>query len=159
MIENLPKTYDPKDFEERIYKYWNDNGYFKVKVNKNKKPYTIMMPPPNVTGNLHMGHALNSTIQDILIRWKRMKGYETLWLPGTDHASISTEAKVVEKLKKKGKSKEKLGREKFLEEAWAWTKKYGGNINNQLRKLGISCDWSKERFTLDEGLSNAVEEV
>lgn len=159
MIENLPKTYDPKDFEERIYKYWNDNGYFKVKVNKNKKPYTIMMPPPNVTGNLHMGHALNSTIQDILIRWKRMEGYEALWLPGTDHASISTEAKVVEKLKKKGKSKEKLGREKFLEEAWAWTKKYGGNINNQLRKLGISCDWSKERFTLDEGLSNAVEEV
>lgn len=159
MIENLPKTYDPKDFEERIYKYWNDNGYFKAKVNKNKKPYTIMMPPPNVTGNLHMGHALNSTIQDILIRWKRMEGYEALWLPGTDHASISTEAKVVEKLKKEGKSKEKLGREKFLEEAWAWTEKYGGNINNQLRKLGISCDWSKERFTLDEGLSNAVEEV
>ncbi|SHH90578.1 valine--tRNA ligase [Sporanaerobacter acetigenes] len=159
MIENLPKTYDPKDFEDRIYKYWNDSGYFKAKVNKEKKPFTIMMPPPNVTGNLHMGHALNNTIQDILIRWKRMEGYEALWLPGTDHASISTEAKVVEKLKKEGKSKEKLGRDKFLEEAWDWTKKYGGNINNQLRKLGVSCDWSKERFTLDEGLSDAVEEV
>ncbi|WP_416198194.1 MAG: valine--tRNA ligase [Sporanaerobacter sp.] len=159
MIDNLPKTYNPKDFEDRIYKYWNDSGYFKAKVNKEKKPFTIMMPPPNVTGNLHMGHALNNTIQDILIRWKRMEGYEALWLPGTDHASISTEAKVVEKLKKEGKSKEKLGRDKFLEEAWDWTKKYGGNINNQLRKLGVSCDWSKERFTLDEGLSDAVEEV
>ena len=159
MLENLPKTYDPKDFEERIYKFWNDGGYFKANVNKNKKPFTIMMPPPNVTGNLHMGHAVNNTIQDILIRWKRMEGYEALWLPGTDHASISTEAKVVQKLKSEGKSKEKLGREKFLEESWKWTKKYGGNINNQLRKLGVSCDWSKERFTLDEGLSDAVEEV
>lgn len=159
MFENLPKTYDPKDFEERIYKFWNDGGYFKANVNKNKKPFTIMMPPPNVTGNLHMGHAVNNTIQDILIRWKRMEGYEALWLPGTDHASISTEAKVVDKLKSEGKSKEELGREKFLEEAWTWTKKYGGNINNQLRKLGVSCDWSKTRFTLDEGLSDAVEEV
>jgi len=158
-MENLPKTYDPKDFEERIYNYWNENGYFKANVNKDKKPFTIMMPPPNVTGNLHMGHALNGTIQDILIRWKRMDGYEALWLPGTDHASISTEAKVVEKLKSEGKKKEELGREKFLEEAWDWTKKYGGNINNQQRKLGVSCDWTKERFTLDEGLSNAVEEV
>lgn len=158
-MENLPKTYDPKDFEERIYSYWNENGYFKANVNKDKKPFTIMMPPPNVTGNLHMGHALNGTIQDILIRWKRMDGYEALWLPGTDHASISTEAKVVEKLKSEGKKKEELGREKFLEEAWDWTKKYGGNINNQQRKLGVSCDWTKERFTLDEGLSNAVEEV
>ncbi|MBW4829709.1 MAG: valine--tRNA ligase [Clostridiaceae bacterium] len=159
MIENLPKTYNPKDFEERIYKFWNEEKYFEANVNKEKEPFTIMMPPPNVTGNLHMGHALNNTIQDILIRWKRMEGYEALWLPGTDHASISTEAKVVEKLKKEGKSKEKLGREKFLEAAWDWTREYGGNINNQLRKLGISCDWSKERFTLDEGLSNAVEEV
>ncbi|WP_077367140.1 valine--tRNA ligase [Anaerosalibacter sp. Marseille-P3206] len=159
MFENLPKTYDPKDFEDRIYKFWNEGGYFKANVNKNKKPFTIMMPPPNVTGNLHMGHAVNNTIQDILIRWKRMEGYEALWLPGTDHASISTEAKVVDKLKSEGKSKEELGREKFLEEAWAWTKKYGGNINNQLRKLGVSCDWSKTRFTLDEGLSDAVEEV
>lgn len=158
-MENLPKTYDPKDFEERIYSYWNENGYFKANVNKDKKPFTIMMPPPNVTGNLHMGHALNGTIQDILIRWKRMDGYEALWLPGTDHASISTEAKVVEKIKSEGKKKEELGREKFLEEAWDWTKKYGGNINNQQRKLGVSCDWTRERFTLDEGLSNAVEEV
>lgn len=159
MIENLLKTYDPKDFEKRIYKLWNEKEYFRAGVNKEKKPFTIMMPPPNVTGNLHMGHALNNTIQDILIRWKRMEGYEALWLPGTDHASISTEAKVVEKLKKEGKNKEKLGREKFIEESWKWTRQYGGNINNQLRKLGVSCDWSKERFTLDEGLSNAVEEV
>ncbi len=159
MIENLSKTYNPKDFEDRLYGFWNENEYFKAKVDKNKKPYTIMMPPPNVTGNLHMGHALNNTIQDILIRWKRMEGYEALWLPGTDHASISTEAKVVEKIKSEGKTKEGLGREGFLEEAWEWTRKYGGNINNQLTKLGVSCDWSRERFTLDEGLSNAVEEV
>jgi len=159
MLENLSKTYNPKDFEDRIYKYWKDNGYFKAEVNENKKPYTIMMPPPNVTGNLHMGHALNNTIQDILIRWKRMEGYEALWQPGTDHASISTEAKVVEKIKKEGKSKEQLGRDGFLKEAWDWTRKYGGNINNQLMKLGVSCDWERERFTLDEGLSKAVEEV
>ncbi|MCF6466023.1 valine--tRNA ligase [Clostridium sp. Cult2] len=158
MIENLPKTYNPKDFEDRLYEFWNEKGYFKAKVDKNKKPYTIMMPPPNVTGNLHMGHALY-TLQDILIRWKRMEGYEALWLPGTDHASISTEAKVVEKITSEGKSKEELGREGFLEEAWEWTRKHGGNINNQLKKLGASCDWSRERFTLDEGLSNAVEEV
>lgn len=159
MIENLPKTYNPKDFEDRLYRYWMDGEYFVAHVDENKKPFTIMMPPPNVTGNLHLGHALNNTIQDILIRWKRMEGYEALWLPGTDHASISTEAKVVEKLKAEGKSKEELGREGFLEEAWAWTRKYGGNINNQLKKLGVSCDWSRERFTLDKGLSNAVEET
>ena len=159
MLENLSKTYNPKDFEDRLYKYWSDNGYFKAHVDKSKKPYTIMMPPPNVTGSLHMGHALNNTIQDILIRWKRMDGYEALWLPGTDHASISTEAKVVEKIKSEGKSKEELGRERFLEEAWDWTHKYGGTIKNQLKKLGVSCDWSRDRFTLDEGLSNAVEEV
>ncbi|MGF7059596.1 valine--tRNA ligase [Brassicibacter mesophilus] len=159
MSENLAKTYSPKDFEERIYKFWNENGYFKADVNKDKKPFTIMMPPPNVTGNLHMGHALNHTIQDILIRWKRMEEYEALWLPGTDHASISTEARVVAKIESEGKSKHELGREKFLEQAWAWTEEYGGNIRNQLRKLGVSCDWSKERFTLDEGLSKAVEEV
>ena len=158
MIENLPKTYNPKDFEDRLYKFWNENGYFKAKVDKNKKPYTIMMPPPNVTGNLHMGHALY-TLQDILIRWKRMEGYEALWLPGTDHASISTEAKVVEKITSEGKTKEELGREGFLEEAWKWTREHGGNINNQLKKLGASCDWTRERFTLDEGLSNAVKEV
>lgn len=159
MIENLPKTYDPKDFENRLYDFWKEKEYFKANVDKDRKPYTIMMPPPNVTGNLHMGHALNNTIQDILIRWKRMEGYEALWLPGTDHASISTEAKVVEKIRSEGKTKEKLGRERFIQEAWDWTKKYGGNINNQLEKLGVSCDWSRERFTLDESLSNAVEEV
>lgn len=158
-MENLSKTYDPKEFEDRLYKYWNESGYFKADVNKDKEPFTIMMPPPNVTGNLHMGHALNSTIQDILTRWKRMDGYEALWLPGTDHASISTEAKVVGRIKEQGLSKDKLGREKFLEKAWEWTEEYGGNIKNQLRKLGVSCDWSKERFTLDKGLSNAVEEV
>lgn len=159
MNEGLSKTYNPKDFEERIYEYWNESGHFKANVNKDKKPFTIMMPPPNVTGNLHMGHALNGAIQDILIRWKRMEGYEALWLPGTDHASISTEARVVAKIESEGKSKQELGREKFLEEAWDWTEKYGGNIRNQLRKLGVSCDWSKERFTLDEGLSKAVEEA
>lgn len=159
MLENLPKTYNPKDFEDRLYKYWNDNGHFEAHVDKTKKPFTIMMPPPNVTGNLHMGHALNNTIQDILTRWKRMEGYSALWLPGTDHASISTEAKVVEKIKKEGKSKEELGRDGFLEEAWDWTHKYGNTIKNQLKKLGVSCDWNRDRFTLDEGLSKAVEEV
>lgn len=158
-MENLSKTYDPKEFEDRLYKYWNESGYFKADVNEDKEPFTIMMPPPNVTGSLHMGHALNHTIQDILIRWKRMDGYEALWLPGTDHASISTEAKVVARIKEEGLSKEKLGREKFLDKAWEWTEEYGGKIKNQLKKLGVSPDWSKERFTLDEGLSDAVEEV
>ena len=159
MLENLSKTYDPKEFEDRLYKYWNEEGYFRAEVDKDKKPYTIMMPPPNVTGSLHMGHALNNTIQDILIRWKRMQGYSALWLPGTDHASISTEAKVVQKIKAEGKSKDDLGREGFIEEAWEWTDKYGNTIKNQLKKLGVSCDWSRERFTLDDGLSHAVEEV
>ncbi len=159
MLENLSKTYNPKDFEDRLYKYWNDSGYFKAHVDKNKKPYTIMMPPPNVTGSLHMGHALGHTLQDILIRWKRMEGYSALWLPGTDHASISTEARVVNKIRSEGKSKEDIGREGFLEEAWEWTDKYGSTIKKQLKKLGVSCDWSRERFTLDEGLSKAVEEV
>lgn len=159
MLENLPKTYDPKDFEDRLYKFWNDNGHFVAHVDKNKKPFTIMMPPPNVTGSLHMGHAMNNTIQDILTRWKRMDGYSALWLPGTDHASISTEARVVNKIKSEGKTKDGLGREGFLEEAWEWTEKYGSTIKNQLKKLGVSCDWSRDRFTLDEGLSEAVEEV
>ena len=159
MLKNLPKTYNPKDFEDRLYDYWLTNDYFKARVNKDKEPFTILMPPPNVTGNLHMGHALNNTIQDILTRWKRMEGYETLWQPGTDHASISTEARVVAKLRKEGKSKEELGREGFLEEAWEWTRLYGGNIKNQLKKLGVSCDWSRDRFTLDEDMSKAVEEV
>ncbi len=159
MRENLPKNYNPKEFEEKLYEYWNENGYFTPKVDNSKKPYTIMMPPPNVTGTLHMGHALNNTIQDILTRYKRMQGFEALWLPGTDHASISTEAKVVEKLKSEGKSKEELGREKFLEESWEWTKVYGGRIKNQLKKLGVSCDWSRERFTLDEHMNKAVTEM
>ena len=158
-MKELNKTYDPKDFEEKIYDYWMENNYFRAEVDENKKPYSIVMPPPNVTGNLHMGHALNNTIQDVLIRAKRMQGYSALWIPGTDHASISTEAKVVEKLRGEGIDKEDIGREKFLEKAWEWTYEYGGNIVNQLKKLGISCDWSRQSFTLDENLSNAVEEV
>lgn len=158
-MKELNKTYDPKDFEEKIYDYWMENNYFRAEVDENKKPYSIVMPPPNVTGNLHMGHALNNTIQDVLIRTKRMQGYSALWIPGTDHASISTEAKVVEKLRNEGIDKEDIGREKFLERAWDWTHEYGGNIVNQLKKLGISCDWSRQSFTLDENLSNAVEEV
>ena len=158
-MKDLNKTYDPKDFEEKIYDYWMENNFFRAEVDENKKPYSIVMPPPNVTGNLHMGHALNNTIQDVLIRTKRMQGYSALWIPGTDHASISTEAKVVEKLRKEGIDKEDIGREKFLERAWDWTHEYGGNIVNQLKKLGISCDWSRQSFTLDENLSNAVEEV
>lgn len=159
MLENLAKTYSPKDFEDRLYKFWNDNGYFKAEVDKSKKPFTIIMPPPNVTGNLHMGHALQSAFQDVLTRWKRMDGYSALWLPGTDHASISTESRVVNKIKSEGKSKEDLGRDGFLEEAWAWTEKYGGNIRNQMKKIGVSCDWSRDTFTLDEGPSLAVKEV
>ena len=162
-MNSMQKTYDPKDFESRIYADWMDKGEFTPNRDKDKaqgkKPFTIVMPPPNVTGNLHMGHAMNNTLQDILIRFKRMRGYSALWIPGTDHASISTEVKVVEKLRNEGKSKDGLGREKFLEAAWAWTEEYGGNINNQLKKLGVSCDWSRERFTLDEGLSHAVEEM
>ena len=159
MMQNLEKNYSPDLFEDRIYKKWEEGGYFKAKVNPDKEPYTIVMPPPNVTGQLHMGHAVNNTLQDIMIRWKRMRGYEALWIPGTDHASISTEAKVVEKIRSEGKSKEMLGREAFLEEAWAWTENYGGQIKEQLRKLGVSCDWSRDSFTLDDKLSNAVLEV
>ena len=156
--DEIEGKYNPKEFEEKLYNEWEENGYFRPSMDKAKPSYCIMMPPPNVTGKLHMGHALDDTIQDVLIRFKRMQGYNTLWLPGSDHASIATEAKVVEKLKKQGISKEDLGREKFLEEAWAWTKEYGGVIQNQQRKLGCSCDWSKKRFTLDEGLSDAVVE-
>ena len=158
-MKNLDKNYNPSLFEERIYKKWEEDGYFIAKVDENKKPYTMVMPPPNVTGQLHMGHAVNNTIQDILIRWKRMSGFSALWVPGTDHASISTEAKVVEKIKNDGKTKEDLGREGFLEEAWAWTDHYGGTIKKQLRKLGVSCDWSRDSFTLDDNLSEAVTEV
>ena len=155
-MKNLDKTYDPKLFEERIYRDWEEAGDFIADAHSTKTPFTISMPPPNVTGRLHMGHALVSTLQDIMIRWKRMMGYEALWVPGTDHASISTEAKVVEKLRKEGIQKQDIGREKFLEECWKWTDQYGGDIRKQLRKLGVSCDWSRERFTLDEGLSKAV---
>ena len=154
--KKLNDKFDPKDFEDRIYEDWEKKGYFKPSMDKEKESYCIMMPPPNVTGKLHMGHALDDTIQDILIRFKRMQGYNTLWLPGSDHAAISTEMKVVEKLKKEGKTKQELGREKFLEEAWDWTKHYGGTIQAQQKKLGCSCDWDRRRFTLDEGLSDAV---
>ena len=156
MDHKLNDKLNPKDFEEEIYKNWEESGNFKPSNDKSKETYCIMMPPPNVTGKLHMGHALDDTIQDILIRFKRMQGYRTLWLPGTDHAAISTEMKVVQKLKAQGINKSDLGREKFLEEAWAWTKEYGGIIQKQQRKLGCSCDWERNRFTLDEGMSEAV---
>ena len=156
-MENiLEKKYNPKDFEEELYKEWEEKGYFKPSMDSTKTPYCIMMPPPNVTGKLHMGHALDDTIQDVLIRFKRMQGFDVLWLPGTDHAAISTEMKVVQKLKAEGKTKQDLGREKFLEESWDWTHEYGGIIQTQQRKLGCSCDWSRNRFTLDEGMSEAV---
>ncbi len=159
MSKELAKTYDPKGIEERLYQKWMDNGYFHAKVNPDKKPFTIVMPPPNVTGQLHMGHALDETMQDILIRFKRMQGYEALWQPGTDHAAIATEVKVTEKLKKEGIDKAEIGREKFLEYAWEWKEEYGGKIINQLKKLGASADWERERFTMDEGCSKAVQEV
>ena len=159
MSKELAKTYDPKGLEERLYKKWMENGYFHAKVNPDKKPFTIVMPPPNVTGQLHMGHALDETMQDILIRFKRMQGYEALWQPGTDHAAIATEVKVIEKLKKEGIDKNEIGREEFLKHAWAWKEEYGGKIINQLKKLGASADWERERFTMDEGCSKAVQEV
>lgn len=155
----LENKFNPKDFEDKIYKNWEEKGYFKPSEDKSKKPYTIVIPPPNITGKLHMGHALDETIQDLLIRYKRMQGYNALWLPGTDHAAIATEAKVVAKLKEEGTSKEELGREEFLKRAWEWKKEYGGIIINQIKKLGCSCDWDRERFTMDEGLSNAVKHV
>ena len=159
MSKELAKTYDPKGLEERLYQKWLDNKYFHAEVNRDKKPFTIVMPPPNVTGQLHMGHALDETMQDILIRFKRMQGYEALWQPGTDHAAIATEVKVIEKLKEQGINKEDLGREEFLKHAWAWKEEYGGKIINQLKKLGASADWDRERFTMDEGCSKAVKEV
>lgn len=153
---NLEGKYEPHEFEDEIYKNWEENGYFKPSGDKTKESYCIMMPPPNVTGKLHMGHALDGTLQDILIRYKRMQGFNTLWLPGTDHAAISTEVKIIEKLKEEGIDKHDLGREKFLERAWDWTKEYGGTIVKQQKKLGCSADWSRARFTMDEGLSKAV---
>ena len=158
-MRELPKTYDPKNIEQRLYDRWVEKGYFKASVNPDKKPYTIVMPPPNITGQLHMGHGMDETLQDILIRFKRMQGYETLWQPGTDHASIATEARIVSEMRKEGLTKEMLGREGFLERAWAWKNQYGSRIVEQLKKLGSSCDWDRERFTMDEGLSNAVQKV
>ena len=158
-MRELSKTYDPKDIEDRLYRFWQDKKYFHATVRPEKKPYTIVIPPPNITGQLHMGHALDNTLQDILIRFKRMQGYEALWLPGTDHASIATEAKIVEAMAKEGITKEDLGREKFLERAWEWKKQYGGRIVSQLKKMGSSCDWDRERFTMDEGCNKAVKEV
>lgn len=155
----LEGKYNPKNFEEKWYEEWEQKGYFKPSEDKTKTPYTIVIPPPNITGKLHMGHALDDTIQDILIRYKRMQGYNALWVPGTDHAAIATEAKIVEKMKEAGITKEDIGREGFLERAWDWKKEYGGAIVNQIKKLGCSCDWTRERFTMDEGLSKAVQQV
>ena len=157
--KQLAKAYEPGEVEDRIYQFWLDGNYFHAKVNPDKKPYTIVIPPPNITGQLHMGHALDETLQDILIRWRRMQGYEALWIPGTDHASIATEAKIVAAMAEEGLQKEDLGRAGFLERAWKWKETYGGRIVQQLKKLGSSCDWERERFTLDEGCSKAVREV
>ena len=159
MPKELEKNYNPKEIEERLYQVWLNKKYFHAKVDKKKKPFTIVMPPPNITGKLHMGHALDNTMQDILIRFKRMQGYEALWVPGTDHASISTEVKVINQLKEEGIDKRELGREGFLKRTWEWKEEYGGTITSQLKKLGSSCDWDRERFTLDEGCSKAVQDV
>ena len=159
MSKELAKTYDPKQIEEKMYEKWCENKYFHAEVDRSKKPFTTVMPPPNITGKLHMGHALDNTLQDILIRYKRMEGYNALWIPGTDHAAISTEVKVTNQLKEEGIDKKELGREGFLERTWQWKEEYAGTIENQLKKLGISCDWDRERFTMDEGCSKAVEEV
>ena len=159
MAKELATKYDPSEFEDKIYDFWQENKYFHAEPDETKTPYTIVIPPPNITGQLHMGHALDNTLQDILIRYHRMKGFDTLWVPGTDHASIATEAKIVESMKQEGITKEDIGREAFLERAWDWRRQYGGRIVEQLKKLGSSCDWDRERFTMDEGCSKAVIEV
>ncbi len=159
MSKELAKTYAPEEFEDRIYQKWMENGCFHAEIDETKKPYTIVIPPPNITGQLHMGHALDETLQDILIRWKRMSGYSALWLPGTDHAAIATEAKIVAAMREEGITKEEIGRDEFMKRAWAWKQKFGGRIVEQLKKLGSSCDWDRERFTMDEGCSRAVKEV
>ena len=159
MSRNLEKTYNPKEIEPKLYEKWCENKYFHAEVDRSKKPFTTVMPPPNITGKLHMGHAFDNTLQDILIRYKRMQGYNALWIPGTDHAAIATEVKVTEQLKAEGIDKKELGREKFLERTWQWKDEYAGTIEGQLKKLGVSCDWDRERFTMDEGCSKAVEEV
>lgn len=158
-MKELEKNYNPKEIEDRLYAGWQEKKYFHAQVDRSKKPFTIVMPPPNITGQLHMGHALDNTLQDILIRFKRMQGYEALWVPGTDHASIATEAKIVAQMREEGISKEDIGREKFLERAWEWKRQYGGRIVSQLKKIGSSCDWDRERFTMDEGCNKAVKEV
>ena len=156
----MDKNYNPKEFEDRIYQEWMDKKYFEANVNEDKESFFFFLPPPNITGQLHMGHALDHTLQDVIIRYKRMQGFETLWLPGTDHASIATEVKVLNKIKEdEGKTKDELTREEFLEKAWDWRDEYGRKIVNQMKKLGNSCDWSKERFTMDEGCNEAVKEV
>ena len=159
MSKELEKNYNPSEIEDRLYHKWLEKKYFHAEVNRDKKPFTIVMPPPNITGKLHMGHALDNTMQDIIIRFKRMQGYEALWIPGTDHASISTEVKVTTALKEEGIDKHELGREGFLKRTWEWKKEYGGTITSQLKKIGSSCDWDRERFTMDDGCSKAVLEV
>ncbi|MBP3506683.1 MAG: class I tRNA ligase family protein, partial [Lachnospiraceae bacterium] len=159
MQKELEKTYNPQEIEGRLYSKWLEKKYFHAEVDRSKKPFTIVMPPPNITGQLHMGHALDNTMQDILIRFKRMQGYNALWQPGTDHAAIATEVKIIESLKQQGIEKDDLGREGFLEKAWEWKAEYGGRIVNQLKRLGVSADWDRERFTMDEGNNKAVTEV
>ena len=155
----LEKNYEPKDFEERIYQKWLEKRYFHADENTTKKTFSIMMPPPNITGVLHMGHGMDNTLQDVIVRYKRMQGFETLWVPGIDHASIATEAKIVAKMKEEGLTKEQIGREEFLKRAWEWKEKYGGTILTQLRKMGVSCDWDRVSFTMDENLTRAVKKV
>jgi valyl-tRNA synthetase len=159
MTETWEKVYDPTRVEEKYYNVWLEKGYFQAELDASKEPFSIVIPPPNITGSLHMGHALNNTLQDILVRFKRMKGYNCLWMPGTDHAGIATQNVVERELAKEGLDRHQLGREEFIRRVWQWREKYGGVIINQLKKLGSSCDWSRERFTMDEGLSRAVREV
>ena len=159
MSQELNKTYEPKDVENRWYAFWEEKGLFHADENSDKKPYAIVIPPPNITGSLHMGHALNNTLQDILIRWKRMAGYNSLWMPGTDHAGIATQNVVEKQLSKEGTDRHAIGRGKFIERVWKWREESGGTIIRQLKRLGSSCDWDRERFTMDEGLSEAVKEV
>ena len=158
--KNIPTVYDPQSFEKKWYKFWEEKNLFHAEVERDKKPFSIVIPPPNVTGQLHMGHALDNTLQDIQIRWRRMQGYNTLWMPGSDHAGIATQIKVEEMLRnEQGLSRHAIGREKFIEHVWEWKHQYGSKITNQLRSLGASCDWERERFTMDEGCSDAVREV
>ena len=158
-MKDIPSRYNPQEVEKKLYEKWQDDGLFHVEPGSSEKPFTIVIPPPNVTGILHMGHALNNTIQDILIRWKKMQGYASLWVPGTDHAGIATQNVVEKKLARDGKTRNDLGREKFVEEVWKWREEYGSTIISQLKRLGASCDWERTRFTMDKGLSGAVLEA